>query len=318
MDDDFENWLASRGTEASVNEGELSPDTVVDGYRIVAHLGRGGFADMYKAEACDGAVVAVKMLHRLDEKSRARFARESGILSLVKHDSFPQMLGSGMFNGRPYIVMEFLVNRDLPAGDGSVADFLMRVASAVGELHRHGYVHRDVKPANILARADGTPVLIDFGLACPASSIKREQDALSIDDGKPVVVGTLGYAAPEQISGQGAGPEADVHAIGMLIADCFCGRIPRCWRRIHLTATTSDLKSRYKSVFALEKAIRSRHRLQHLLIAVLGASLLGVVTYFCCRQDTPSGVTSQDEERNPVKVTPRDNTPTVMIHESAI
>ncbi|MCR5413536.1 MAG: serine/threonine protein kinase [Kiritimatiellae bacterium] len=259
MECDFDRWLDGRKEDESADDGELRPGTAIGDWSVVARLGRGGFADVYKARSASGGFAAVKMLHRLDGKSRARFARESGILSSVKHRNIPRMLGSGNFGERPYIVLELLQSRELPSGDRRVASFLRQIASAAGELHAKGYVHRDIKPANILFRGDGTPVLVDFGLACPISECRREEDGLSLDGGRRVAVGTVGYAAPEQFSGLSAGPEADVHAIGALIADCFPGKMPGCWRSIHLMATASNPKSRYRSASGLGKAIRARH-----------------------------------------------------------
>lgn len=260
MKDDFESWLSDRGREASGNDaGKLPPGTYVGAYRIVALLGSGGFADVYRARDSRSPAVAIKILHRLDDKSRARFAREAEILSQIRHRNFPRLLGFGSFGDRPYMVTELLRGYELPKGDRKVAAFLKQIISAVDELHRHGYVHRDIKPANILARKDGTPVLIDFGLACPVSAAKREKEALSVEDGMPVAVGTVGYSAPEQFSGGVAGPEADVHAVGMLINSCFDGRMPGCWEQIYRTAAVSDPKSRYQTMAALRKAIARRH-----------------------------------------------------------
>ena len=278
MEDDFESWLSGRGGEMPGDGDMLSRGMYVGDYRIVAHLGSGGFADVYRAEAADGSSVAIKILHRLDDKSRARFARESEILSQIRHRNIPQLLGFGSFGERPYMVTELLKGCELPKDDRKVAAFLKQVISAVAELHRHGFIHRDIKPANILSREDGTPVLIDFGLASPASVAKRETEALSIEDGKPVAVGTVGYSAPEQFSGIGVGPEADVHAIGMLIESCFGGRMPKCWHRIYLAATTSNPKSRYQTVSALRMAISRRH--WKLAIAVLLCAIVAWVIAF--------------------------------------
>ena len=259
MEDDFDNWLAERANDISRGEGELAAGTPVGDYRIVALLGRGGFADVYRATGGNGAAVAIKMLHKLDDKSRARFVRESEILSQIKHRNIPRLLGFGSYGDRPYMVTELLKGYELPDSDRKIVKFLEQVMSAVEELHRHGFIHRDIKPANILSRDDGTPVLIDFGLASPVSVAKRETEALSVEDGKPVAVGTVGYSAPEQFNGLEAGPEADVHAIGMLINSCFDGDMPKCWKRIYLSATVSNPKSRYQTVAAMRKAISWRH-----------------------------------------------------------
>ena len=278
MGDDFDNWLANREKEApvedvSVEDGELSAGTLVGDYRIVAHLGRGGFADVYRASGKNGEKVAVKMLHKLDDKSRARFARESEILLQIRHcDNIPRLLGFGSFGDRPYMVLELLNGFSLPSSDGKVAKFVKQVISAVEALHRHGFVHRDIKPANILSRDDGTPVLIDFGLATPLSVAQRETDGLSIEEGKRIAVGTVGWAAPEQFSGLPAGREADVHAIGMLVNECFTEKMPGSWRRIYLTATASNPKARYRTVQELRRAVDNRH-----LRKALGFALVAVL-----------------------------------------
>jgi len=279
MECNFESWLSERERDAPDDE-MLPPGTAVGDYLIVAHLGSGGFADVYRAKDKRGSAVAIKILHRLDEKSRARFARESEILSQIKHTNILRLLNFGSFGNRPYMVTELLRGYELPKGDRKVAAFLKQMISAVDELHRHGYVHRDIKPANILAREDGTPVLIDFGLACPASAVEREKGALSVEDGLNVAVGTVGYSAPEQFSGLGAGPEADVHAVGMLIDSCFGGKMPKCWRRIYLVATASNPRSRYQTMPALRKAIVRRHW-RKVLFAVLGViAAVGLVYAF--------------------------------------
>ena len=278
MGDDFDSWLVDRAKDASAVEGELSPGTSVGGYRIVALLGRGGFADVYRANGKNGEAVAIKMLHKLDEKSRARFVRESEILSQIRHRSIPRLLGFGSCGDRPYMVTELLKACELPRTDRKIARFLKQVMSAAEELHRHGFIHRDIKPANILARDDGTPVLIDFGLASPMSAVKREEEGLSVEDGARLAVGTVGYSAPEQFSGLAAGREADVHAIGALIDACYQGKMPRCWRRIYLVAIASNPKSRYQTVKALRRAVSMRHW-RKVLIAVLAVILVGTIVF---------------------------------------
>ena len=259
MTDDFDSWLSNREHDVVDSSDELLPGTIIGEYRVVALLGRGGFADVYRAVGAANEAVAIKILHRLDDKSRARFTREAEILSQVHHENFPSLLCFGSCGERPYLVTELLREYELPHDDRGVAAFLKQIISAVAELHAHGYVHRDIKPTNILARRDGTPVLIDFGLASPISAAKREQDGLSIEEGRNVAVGTIGYSAPEQFNGLAVGREADVHALGMLIDACFQGKMPKCWQRIYLASTTSKPKSRYRTTDELSKAIKMRH-----------------------------------------------------------
>ena len=281
MGDDFDNWLAERANDISTGEGELAAGTLVGDYQIVARLGRGGFADVYRATGGNGAAVAIKMLHKLDDKSRARFVRESEILSQIKHRNIPRLLGFGSYGDRPYMVTELLKGYELPDSDRKIVKFLEQVMSAVEELHRHGFVHRDIKPDNILLRDDGTPVLIDFGLASPMSVTKRETEALSIEDGKPVAVGTPGYSAPEQFTSCEATAASDIHAIGMLINACFKGKPPSNWSRLIERATCSIGSRRYQSVKDMRIAIRDSSDIRPriaLVAEILSIPLLVILT----------------------------------------
>ena len=280
MEDDFDSWLAGRAHDAPVDSTELAAGTRVGDYRIVALLGRGGFADVYRARGENGETVAIKMLHKLDDKSRARFVRESEILSQIRHRNIPRLLSFGSCGDRPYMVTELLTECELPCTDRKIAKFLKQIMSAAEELHRHGFIHRDIKPANILSRADGTPVLIDFGLAAPISAAAREKEALSVEEGRRIAVGTFGYSAPEQFNGFAAGRAADVHAIGALIDTCYKGKMPRCWRRIYLVSIASNPKSRYQTVQELRRAVTMRHW-RKVLASALILVLVGALAFLC-------------------------------------
>ena len=280
MEDDFDSWLAGRAHDAPADSMELVAGTRVGDYSIVAILGSGGFAHVYRARGENGDVVAIKVLHKLDDKSRARFVRESEILSQIRHRNIPRLLSFGSCGDRPYMVTELLTDCELPSADRRIARFLKQIMSAAEELHRHGFIHRDIKPANILSRTDGTPVLIDFGLAAPISAAVREKEALSMEEGKRVAVGTFGYSAPEQFGGLPADRAADVHAIGSLIDACYKGEMPRCWRRIYLVSIASNPKSRYQNIQELRRAVSLRHW-RKVLVSVLALVLAGSIAFLC-------------------------------------
>ena len=269
----------------SDQDGKLLEGMFVDNYRIVALLGRGGFAEVYRADGPNGEAVAIKILHKLDDKSRARFARESEILSQIKHRNIPRLMSFGSCGNRPYMVTELLKGYELPSSDRAIAKFLAEIISAVEELHRHGFIHRDIKPSNILSRDDGTPVLIDFGLATPISTEQRNREDLSIEAGKRVGVGTPGYSAPEQFTSGDATEASDIHALGMLINECFRGNPPANWSHLVERSTCSIKSRRYQSIKEIMAAIgdASDTRPMAALVAellsipLLVASLLGFV-----------------------------------------
>ena len=269
MDDTFDNWLQKRESNGVDDDGRLVAGTIIGEYKIVAFLGRGGFAEVYRAVPSAEEHVAIKILHRLDDRSRLRFEREAKILSQINHPNAPRLLGFGSCGNRPYLVAELLHAKELPRTDRAIAQFVRKVCAAVAALHEMGYVHRDIKPSNILWRGD-EPVLIDYGLACPFSDGELSPSTLSIADGNRVLVGTVGYAAPEQFAGGKIDASTDIHAIGMMINACFEDRPPRRWKKIIDRATNSRSNARYTTVGELARAVARRY------FGVLGWMLLGI------------------------------------------
>ena len=284
MDDDFSNWLANR--EDDTPAPMLRDGTTVGDFTVVGFLGRGGSGEVYRVEhKLLKTSAALKVLHRGDETSKARFAREAEILCKHPCPGFPRFFMYGETAGHPYLVTELLEERPLPTEEHDVALFMRQVAVAVGELHKLGLVHRDIKPSNILWRTEGTrsgasaePVLIDLGLAKPvAEDLQPNLDTLSVDGGKPVGVGTPGYAAPEQFTGGNIGFSADIHALGVLANDCFGGNPPRNWGTIINVATSSIPGRRYRSVADLSAAIAIADGSAVLFRCVLATSAIPLV-----------------------------------------
>lgn len=244
-----------------VSDGRFSAGAIFGDWRLTAFIGRGGNGEVYCAEhVALGTSAAVKVLVRDEPRAKERFTREAKLLSQLRSKSFPQFYSYGEANGCPYLAMELLEPGELPSGDRNVARFLLSVCDAVAELHSLGYIHRDIKPGNILWR-DAIPVLADLGLAreivLPSAELQTSNIRLqTLTLGG---VGTPGYGAPEQMERGEATVASDIHALGVLADRCFDGKPPRAWKRIIERATSSIPAHRYPSVAAFARAIRWRH-----------------------------------------------------------
>ena len=283
-----------RGHSSIPDEGTFSTGTAFGDWRITAFVAKGGNGEVYRVQnRISGQAAALKVLVAAsDPVKRERFLREVKLLERLKGSHFPRLFATGELDGFPYFVIEFLEPVELPKTDRAIARYLLEVCEAVGMVHRLGYIHRDLKPQNILRREDGTLVLIDYGLVKPImpESTPRE-DSLSIVDGRPVGVGTPKYAAPEQFAGGEISPATDIHALGVLaenlLGDQTCLHKWRSgilsassWRQIIRRATSSIVSERYQSVDDFAAAIRSRNRGTWmlrigLLSAILALSAIG-------------------------------------------
>ncbi len=201
----------------------------VAGYRIAGTLGRGGMGFVYEAEhAVLGRKAALKtLLPELleDGDFRQRFVTESQTVAALDHPSIIPIYDAGDADGVVYIAMRYVAGGDLAQliDSGTLEmeralDILEQVAGALDAAHANELVHRDVKPANVLVEAGGRVYLTDFGIAKRARSRGVTQTGF--------FVGTLDYAAPEQIRGESVGAPADVYAFGCLVFECLTGKKP--------------------------------------------------------------------------------------------
>lgn len=218
------------------SEPELGPGEVVGQYRLEEALGEGGMGIVFRAvREPDGQIVALKVLRRAlsaDESYQHRFLREARVASEVRHRHLVPILDAGEANGRFFLAAEYVAGGSLEGRIASAGklplDEVVRVAAQVGSaldaLHQHGLVHRDVKPANVLIRPDGSAVLTDFGLA------KGRAYTVLTKPGQ--VMGTIDYLAPELIRGGQAGPASDMYALACLLYECLTGGPPFADRSI--------------------------------------------------------------------------------------
>lgn len=253
-------WFA-RHRSAGRSARRLADGERFAGWEVLGLLGRGGSGEVYRARSADGAVVALKVLRADRSDLAARMRREAEVLAAHPHPALPRLLSSGEEKGLPYLVLEKLAPRDLPSRDRDVARLMLALCDGVAHLHRLGFVHRDIKPGNLLFRADGSPVLIDLGLVKDLAEEEAAPtgDSPSVVSGAAVGVGTPGYSAPEQFAGGKITPSADVYALGMLADACFSHRPPRCWRALLSRATSALEAERPASAAAFARAVRRRH-----------------------------------------------------------
>jgi serine/threonine-protein kinase len=192
-------------------------------------LGQGGMGSVWLAERADGGFAqraALKLLRMGTDSAvaRARFGRERDVLARLVHPDIAHLLDGGVDEaGQPWFAMEYIegctLSEWLARGTADLRARLRlfaRLARAVGFAHRHLIVHRDLKPGNVMVRTDGSPCLLDFGIARLLES--ENADALTV---QPLL--TPAYAAPEQLRGEAVSTAADIYALGAILHELVTG-----------------------------------------------------------------------------------------------
>ena len=275
-EDEIDGFLS--GHEPVESPASLKTGARLGAWRVDAFIAKGASGEVYRVVNVEtGAEGAAKVLTRTDAAQRERFRREVSFLRESGGGPFPELFDAFEAGGREVSVMELLEPLESPPvpGDGDVASLVLAVAGGVGALHAKGFVHRDLKPQNIMRRKGGGPVIIDFGLMKRVDAAAEDSGAgsvatLSIVDGHAVGLGTPHYSAPEQFTGGGVSFASDIHALGVMANDFFGGRPPACWKKIVMRAASSLPGQRYRDVGAFIKAVKARHRLRNAILA-LGA-----------------------------------------------
>lgn len=258
----IEEWLNARPAEGATR-GRLTLGSTVDDWRVEAYLGAGRSAEVYRVvNVRTGRDGALKLLIDGEKGLYDRFLVEMDALRFLRLASLPRFYGNGTTAGRPYYVMEYLQPLLLPLPEGEAPRFICAVADAVQALHEAGFIHRDLKPANILRRVDGEPVLIDLGLVkrIAKDGVPSRPSSLSLVDGRPVGVGTVDFAAPEQLLKGEATVRSDVFALGKILRACCTEPLPHDLHVVVQRATREQPAERYPSAAAFAAAIRRRNR----------------------------------------------------------
>ena len=208
------------------------PPRALGPYKLLRSIGAGGMGEVWLAERCDGEFeqrVAIKQLAYPTPGLLQRFRRERQILAHLEHPNVARLLDGGVdAQGAPYLVMEYVEGvpitdyvrthaLDLPA----CLRLFLHVCEAVQYAHQNLVVHRDLKPSNIFVTAEGTPKLLDFGIA--------KVLATTGDDAPTQTMArmlTPDYAAPEQFSGGTITTATDVYALGVVLYELLAGIRP--------------------------------------------------------------------------------------------
>lgn len=238
------SWMSDLAAEPPTVDAEAlacadtrKPGELIGPYRILSVLGRGGMGEVYLCERADDQYrkqVAIKLVSRglLSRQVRNRLRTERQILATLDHPNVARLLDGGTTeDGVPYLVMEYVDGEPIDAycdrHELAIPERLRLfqiVCSAVQAAHRSLIVHRDLKPTNILVTPDGTPKLLDFGIA-KLLDVRQTAHTVAMTQADIRIL-TPGHASPEQIRGQPITTASDVYVLGVLLYELLVGRPP--------------------------------------------------------------------------------------------
>lgn len=235
VEEDLERVVARAAAATARTETGLTGQSVGP-YVIDELVAEGGMGMVFKGHRNDAAFeqeVAIKLLsHAIySEEAHLRFRTERQILANLKHPFIAELYDGGTTGqGLPYLVMEFIHGEPIDVWcDSRQLDLharlalFLKVCAAVAHAHANLVIHRDIKPSNILIRDDGTPKLLDFGIAKPLDATLAGDAAETKPDARAM---TPEYASPEQILGEPVTTATDVYGLGLLLHRLLAGRHP--------------------------------------------------------------------------------------------
>lgn len=219
-----------RGTSQAKQAYRFGPVTI-RGQRYLRTIATGVMSTVYLAESERvGELVVLKVLREVPDKSEAegtfdRFLQEYEVVSKVEHPNVVRIYDLGVADDHAYIAMEYFPKGDLrqrmkqPIAPALAVDYLRQMGGALQEIHSVGVLHRDLKPGNVMLRADGSIALIDFGLA---KQLKLDMEIT--DTGQ--IFGTPYYMSPEQGHGGDTDERSDLYSLGVIFCEMLTGKKP--------------------------------------------------------------------------------------------
>ena len=203
-------------------------DKVDDRFRILSRVATGGMADIYEAnDLIMKRVVCLKVMKEAllrDPRNVERFANETAVAVSFAHPNIVRVYGRGFVEGRPYMATEFVkgqtlrdkLNFAVTLSLSDACEVMLQLTSAIGYIHNHGLVHRDIKPDNLFYLSDGTVKVSDFGISIPIGTLPAG-DAIQ---------GTIYYCAPEVLLGKPAEISNDIYSMGVVFFELSKRKIP--------------------------------------------------------------------------------------------
>ena len=205
-------------------------NVIANRYEVISHIGQGGMADVFLAiDTILNRQVAIKILRSdmsTDAVSILRFEREAQAAAALAHPNIVEIYDVGDYKGHHYIVMEYVTGQTLkqvirkraPLMNEEAVDIMKQLCSAIAEAHSRGIIHRDIKPQNVIVRADGSVKILDFGIATAKGAMQLTQ--------ANNVMGSVHYLAPELARGDQASPQSDIYALGICLFEMLTGDVP--------------------------------------------------------------------------------------------
>jgi serine/threonine-protein kinase len=209
----------------------MAGDVVADRYELEQLVGSGGMSSVFRAhDRVLERTVALKVLHeRLTSHNDVvdRFGREAKLVAGLSHHNIVAVIDRGEDHGSPFIVFEYvagenlkqLVGRDGPLPVDRALELAIEIAGALSFAHEKGFVHRDVKPQNVLLNGKGEAKVTDFGIARPI-------EARDGETATGTVLGTCDYISPEQAQGRHVDELTDVYSLGIVLYELLTGEVP--------------------------------------------------------------------------------------------